>query len=533
MTATKHEIGLYEEVLAAAAGDPAPIRPPRDSAAVVPWRRAIDGIEVFWVRRSERVRFMPGWYAFPGGATHREDEKVPTREDLGEPARADSSSLPDHLLLREDDLGPDLSPSLGVAALRELWEETGLAVLDRPLPVEVRREGRRRILEKPSALAPFLREQERALDLGRLVWAGRWLTPPFAPLRFDNRFFLLEVRPKDDEPEIVPGELAEGEWIKPAEALGRWRRAELLTAPPILHILRVLAEEGVGESALGRLRDPREADLGPMRRIEFRPGVIMMPLRTPTLPPATHTNAYLIGGERVVVVDPGSPDPEEQERLIASVEAYLAEGRSLHGIWLTHHHPDHVGGVQAVRRALDAEVMAHQATAEILMARGIPVDRTLRPRETVELGGPRVTVHATPGHAAGHLCFFEHDLGSLLTGDLVSALSTIVIDPPENRMSEYLDSLRRMADLGPRTLFPAHGPVLSPGETALRRIVRHREEREERVLDAWRAGHRTPAAILPHAYDEIPPMLHPLAERQIEAHLVHLEEQDEIERAAS
>jgi glyoxylase-like metal-dependent hydrolase (beta-lactamase superfamily II)/8-oxo-dGTP pyrophosphatase MutT (NUDIX family) len=474
---------------------------------------------------------MPGWYAFPGGAVHASDASVPATGDLGEPEGASVCSLPDHLVLPGDDLGPDQSRALAVAALRELWEETGVAPTARPFDEGLRDQGRRLLLEGPAALGPFLREHEAALDLSRLVWAGRWLTPPFAPLRFDNRFFLLEHHATDGEPHVVPGELVAGEWIAPAAALARWHEAEVLAAPPILHVLKVLAEEGVSEGALGRLRDPREADLGPMRRIEFRPGVIMIPLATPTLPPATHTNAYLIGGERVVLVDPGSPHLEEQERLLGVVEAYLAEGRTLHGIWLTHHHPDHVGGVQAAREALGAEVMAHQATAEMLRARGIPVERTLTPGETVELGGPRVTVHGTPGHAPGHLCFLEHDHGSLLVGDLVSALSTIVIDPPRNRMADYLDSLRRMADLEPRTLFPAHGPVVAPGEAALRHVVSHREERERRVLEAWQAGRRTPASILPLAYDDIPAMLHPLAERQIEAHLIHLEERGKIERS--
>ena len=69
------------------------------------------------------------------------------------------------------------------------------------------------------------------LDASRLVFAGRWLTPPFAPMRFDNRFFLLEW-PADEvhQPEVIPGELSTGTWISAAAAYDRFRRAEVLAA---------------------------------------------------------------------------------------------------------------------------------------------------------------------------------------------------------------------------------------------------------------------------------------------------------------
>src|SRR5690606_6290715 len=119
-------------------------------------------------------------------------------------------------------------------------------------------------------------------------------------------------------------------------------------APPILHLLRVLEEQGP-EAGLARLRDAREANLGPFRRIEFFPGMLSFPLATATLPPATHTNAYVLGWGDAVLVDPGSADPAEQARLLTGLQVLAAaEGRRVREIWLTHHHPDHVGGAAAV-----------------------------------------------------------------------------------------------------------------------------------------------------------------------------------------
>src|ERR1700676_1424754 len=214
---------LYEAVLegwAGAAGAAEPGRPPaRSSAAVVPWRRTAgigraggherghaggrahnggagsagggaSGIEVFWVKRGEALPFMGGWHAFPGGGLSRSDAEIAVIPPaaLAEPAppgRPQSAAA------------DDLPPGILACAIRELFEETGI-LLARPAagmeaapdPAQVA-EARRALLGGRS-FAAALRDLGCAADASRLVYAGRWLTPPFAPLRFDNRFFLLE-----------------------------------------------------------------------------------------------------------------------------------------------------------------------------------------------------------------------------------------------------------------------------------------------------------------------------------------------------
>jgi len=372
-----------------------------------------------------------------------------------------------------------------------------------------------------------LLEQESLLpDAARLTFAGRWMTPPLASLRFDNRFFLLEWTEEEElQPLILPGELASGEWIHPEDAISLWERGEIITSPPILHLLRVLAEDGP-EDGLPRLRDPSETNLGPLRRVEFRPGVVLLPLATPTLPPATHTNAFLLGHEEVVLVDPGSPLPEQIEAL----EKALVDARDHHGItvkaiWLTHHHPDHVGGVEAMRKLLHVPVCAHAATAERLAQRGIVIDQILEDGQRVVLGGSRpypVRILHTPGHASGHLCFFDETYGSLIAGDLVAGFGTIVVDPPEGDMDQYLASLERMIELAPATLFPSHGPASADAVRRLRKTLEHRLWREEKILTAWKQGNRSPRTLVPVVYEKIPPEVYPLAERQVEAHLQRL-----------
>ncbi len=526
---------LYEKVLAAMGGASLPPpKPPRASAAVVLWRHGERGLEAFWIRRSPALAFMGGWHAFPGGGLAREDAQTAV---AGRPQGADAAvtaaAMPETLAEGLGETPPHLAPGIVACALRELLEETGIL----PLPelfaghgdaadVEARLGAARRgLVEGRRPLAELAAEHGLTLDAGRLVFAGRWLTPPLGPLRFDNRFFLLEWPAElPVQPLVVPGEAESGEWVAPAEGVERWERGEVLAAPPILHILRVLGSDGP-EAGLARLREPVEANLGPYRRVEFRPGVLMLPVATATLPPALYTNAYLLGRAERVLVDPGSAQPAVIDRLEAVARALEESGGRVSAIWLTHHHPDHVGGAAALRERLRVPVCAHGATAERL-AGAVPVDRFLEDGQVVVLGGdppfPLRVVH-TPGHARGHLSFLDVDGGSLLAGDMVSTLSTIVVDPPEGDMDDYLASLAKLIALAPRTLFPSHGPPVMDAVAKLQEFLDHRLWREERILAEWNRGTRTAAALRPLVYEEdLPSMAHPLAERQIEAHLLRL-----------
>jgi glyoxylase-like metal-dependent hydrolase (beta-lactamase superfamily II) len=130
----------------------------------------------------------------------------------------------------------------------------------------------------------------------------------------------------------------------------------------------------------------------------------------------------------------------------------------------------------------------------------------------------------TPGHARGHLCLYDERTGALLSGDNVVGFGSVLIDPADGNMREYLASLERMRGL-PRlsVLFGGHGaPVANPYEK-INEYIAHRLERERMILAAVREGASTPKEIVARAYGDVSPKAHALAERAVLAHLEKLE----------
>jgi len=252
--------------------------------------------------------------------------------------------------------------------------------------------------------------------------------------------------------------------------------------------------------------------------VPVAPSIRVLALRTPTLPPATRTNVYLVGPERgpQAVVDPGSPYPEEQAALDDALTAEGEAGRPIELILLTHHHGDHVGGAAALAKRWGVPVAAHAATARRLVDR-VPVARELLPDEVVALGDVAVRCVFTPGHAEGHLCFEIGDAS--LAGDMVAGIGTILIDPSEGDMALYLDSLRVLLARPATRLLPAHGPAIDDGPGKLREYLSHRQMREDRVIASLSASARPIDELVPEVYSDTPRMLWPLAARSLRAHL--------------
>ncbi|MCU1266013.1 MAG: Zn-dependent hydrolase-like glyoxylase [Acidobacteria bacterium] len=483
-----------------------PLVTPKDAAAVILLRADTDpnNPEVFWVKRSEKLAFLGGYYAFPGGQVDPSDVE----------ARIENS--------------PDAATAAMIScAARELFEELGvLAVRGAGSLTTGQRSSLLDDLESGRMAWPaLLAHYDLHLDARDFTFVGRWVTPPFNARRFDTWFFLAAC-PAKQEPHVIPGELESGAWTTARDAAARWQRSEVIAVPPTMHPMRTLAR-GLSDDLAERFLSIPQAHGEPMRGIEFQPNYICFPVRTPTRPPATHTNCYLIYTSReVLVIDPGSHYEDEQHALHSAIDDLLAAGRSLHSILLTHVHPDHIGGVNALRaHAGKVKVAAHSFTAQALHDH-IRVDALLDDEDLIQLGGePSLALRVlhTPGHARGHLCLHEPRTGTLISGDNIVGLGSVLIDPPEGNMRDYLKSLERMRALpNLSVIFGGHGPAIANPYTKIDEYINHRLEREEKILQAVREGAGHAKEIVAVVYTDVSPKAHAMAERAVLAHLEKL-----------
>jgi glyoxylase-like metal-dependent hydrolase (beta-lactamase superfamily II) len=255
----------------------------------------------------------------------------------------------------------------------------------------------------------------------------------------------------------------------------------------------------------------------------------LAPVRTPTLPPATHTNVVLLGQGRLLAVDVASPYPEEQQRLDATLDQLAPE--RIDRVLLTHHHLDHVSGAAHLRARLGVPIAAHPLTAERLAGR-LGVDELVKEGTELAYGGGFRVLH-TPGHAPGHVCLYDSGNGAVIAGDMVASVGTIIVEPDDGGdMALYLSSLLRLLALRPTCLVPAHGPPIL-GAQARERLafyLAHRQEREERVLGALGPAPHPVAELVPLAYPDVAPAVYRLAAKSLLAHLIKLEREGRARR---
>jgi len=485
---------------------------PKDAAAIILLRQDTDpqNPELYWVRRSDKLAFLGGFHAFPGGQIDATDAHVDVRNS------------------------PDAATAAMISgAARELFEELGVLVtrggetLTKGQRVSLLDDLESGRMSWPALLTHY----ELYLDANDFTYVGRWVTPPFNARRFDTWFFLVNCPPKQ-EPYLTAGELDAGEWITASQAYERWLHDQIVAVPPTLHALKTLAS-GVTPNLVERFLSIGNAQGEPTRRITFRPNYICFPVRTPTRPPATHTCCYLIHtSKELIVVDPGSPYEDEQQALAECVDDMIADGRRVREIIITHLHPDHIGGVNALKAHLGdtVPVAAHRNTAEALT--DVHVDRLIEDGDVITLEGePAIRLRAlhTPGHARGHLCFHDEDRGALLTGDNILGFGSVLIDPPEGNMRDYLRSLERMRSLpNLSVLFGGHGPAVATPYQKIDEYIAHRLERERSILEAVKAGATDPQQIVAKVYTDVSPKAYAMAERAVLAHLEKLREDGAI-----
>ena len=277
-----------------------------------------------------------------------------------------------------------------------------------------------------------------------------------------------------------------------------------------------------------------------LRPRELSSSLSLFPARTPTLLPATHTNSYALGGRDVILVEPATPYADEQREWLGWARGIASQGRRLLAIVATHHHPDHVGGLDVLAGELEVPVWAHDLTVDRLAPElRARVTRRLADGDVIVLEGPRAeswNVLHTPGHAPGHVCLFEARSRTLVVGDMVASVGTILVAPGDGDMKTYIDQLHRLTTYDASLALPAHGDPIDDPTALLRKYIAHRLAREAKVLAAVRAAGplgAEAAALVPDAYADTPVHLWPIAKLSLEMHLEKLEHEGAIARVGA
>ncbi len=534
-------------------------RPPRSAATLVVVRsNAAGAIEVLLSRRAERGDHNSGAWVFPGGIVEPGDAEAHAACHGHDDAEASRR------------LGvPYGGLDFYVAAIRECFEESGLLFADGADGRAVDLDGadaarlapwRGALHRGERTMADFCASEGLRLALDRLVYLSHWLTPLGRPKRFDTRFFLA-VAPAGQTAAHDGTEMVEQLWLRPAEALARSTTLKLLT--PTQKTLELLGrfddvEAAMAWAALPRtvaLVMPRVAsgggghrpvlpdepawaeigridpaghghasyDIVPGRAVRLSPRVIRVTAGNGSAMTGPGTNTYLVGSGSGAepgwaVIDPGPADAAHVEAIVAAAPGPITR------IFVTHTHHDHSPATVALKARTGAPVLGLAPLHREWQDASFVADVTLHGSERIALAGDsHLRVLHTPGHAANHLCYLLEEERTLFTGDHVMQASTVVINPPDGNMADYVASLRALLPLDLDWLAPGHGFLMAEPRAAMEHIVAHRLEREAKVVAAMQQlGPATLAELLPVVYADVPERMHPMALRSLTAHVLKL-----------
>jgi glyoxylase-like metal-dependent hydrolase (beta-lactamase superfamily II) len=228
----------------------------------------------------------------------------------------------------------------------------------------------------------------------------------------------------------------------------------------------------------------------------------------------TGNNTWLLLGREPALVDAGVGHPEHLE----DIERAL-DGASLTRVFITHGHPDHVGGLPALG--------ARWPTLEVI---GLPPEGG-RDGMHMRVAAGDTTLHIipTPGHAPDHVCFHDETSGDLYCGDLARRGGSVVIPASTGgNLREYLASLERIRALRPRRLLPGHGPIVQDPIGLIDEYIAHRAFRDRQILAAIASGARTPEEIVERVYLDLSAPLKRAARDTVEAHLQKLRDEGRV-----
>jgi glyoxylase-like metal-dependent hydrolase (beta-lactamase superfamily II) len=271
-------------------------------------------------------------------------------------------------------------------------------------------------------------------------------------------------------------------------------------------------------------------DLAPETVEEVMPGVRRVLADNPSPFTFKGTLSYIVGCDRVAIVDPG---PLDEAHIAALLDA--VRGETVTHIFVTHTHRDHSPAVPRIKAATGAVVLAegpHRPARPLHVGEAPRLDASndtdFRPDHALHDGeviaGPGWTIEAvaTPGHTANHMAFALKEADLLFSGDHVMAWSTPVVAPPDGAMSDYMASLQKLARRSEPVYLPGHGGAVRDAPRFVAHYIRHRQAREASILHRLAKGETDIPTLVRAIYIGLDPRLVKAAGLSVLAHLEDL-----------
>ena len=245
------------------------------------------------------------------------------------------------------------------------------------------------------------------------------------------------------------------------------------------------------------------------------------------------TNSYVLGRDRLVVIDPGPADPAHLAALLRVIA-----GRPVDYILVTHSHVDHSALAPALAAQTGAPVCAfgdstsgRSAVMAALVADGLTgggegIDHAFQPdlilHDGADLQGDwgQITAVHTPGHIGNHLCFAWED--AVFCGDHVMGWASSLVSPPDGDLTDFMVSCHRLTGLPASVFYAGHGAPITDPKARVRWLIDHRKGREAQIISALARNPATPQQLTHEIYGPLAPSLILAAKRNVLAHLVDL-----------
>jgi glyoxylase-like metal-dependent hydrolase (beta-lactamase superfamily II)/8-oxo-dGTP pyrophosphatase MutT (NUDIX family) len=376
-------------------------------------RQTPAGFEVLLTHRPATMAFAAGMHVFPGGRVEAADG---TTEDAA--AR--------------------------VAAIRELWEESGILLADTATAAGDVAAARAALVGGTAEFGELAEQLDLRLRTDLLHPLSRWVTPPGYPRRFDARFFAALLPAEAPEATIASDEVVALEWFRPADALDAMADGRIGLWLPTSSTLQQL-EHVVDVADLAKLAP------GPMGEVlvdEPAPDVVRVVMPAGGGVAGQPVCAYLVGQRRIVLIDPGDPTGPALERCLEIVAARDGE---ITAIALTHVDPDHHGGAEGLAERLGIPVLAGPGAGRRLPYAVVEVSE----HDVIQVGDVPLRAIPTPGPRPDHLAFFDAIGGVVFTGDLDGRRGLRMMPGPADDEA-WAASRARLEAIGPLVRLGGH-----------------------------------------------------------------------------